>query len=306
VRKVLLDPFPNCRLAPQKGTANILINRVPVIRDENCSLPSEEALLHEITMNPTFEGVTLLAPPHWLCWDSEIELFARHASILLTVLDPDSSIVPRLIRSPPAFFGEHTKVALFKSRPFLHQCNHCWTLNHSTNCCPVKSSTPICPLCGGPHTHAQHAPLCPTLGNHATIDVCSCEPTCLNGARLQRKTKKGPDGKGHSALDPSCPLCAAYCLPPSTEDEVPVPPANPAPTSAAPPPATSPTVTAISRPKPRKVVNRPVNPIPIALVTSRAREMATRPIAIPSEELESLAPEDATFVTFERSVAKLP
>jgi hypothetical protein len=54
------------------------------------------------------------------------------------------------------------------------------------------------------------------------------------------------------------------------------------------------------------IVNRPVNPVPASAVTLYVRELATRPTPIPIEVLESLATEDATYVSFERTVAKLP
>jgi hypothetical protein len=104
LRKILTDPFPPCLLAPQKGSVRVLLNAVPIIRDENGNLPSEQDIRQELESNPVCSGITFLAAPRWL--KKDIDFFARHSSVLLSLVDPNGKTVPSLIRSPPALFGQ--------------------------------------------------------------------------------------------------------------------------------------------------------------------------------------------------------
>jgi hypothetical protein len=298
LRKVLTDPFPPCLLAPQKGSVRVLLNGVPTIRDENGDLPSEQDLRRELESNPVCSGITFLAAPRWL--KKDIDFFARHSSVLLSLVDPDGKTVPSLIRSPPALFGQQTTAQRFEARPTLQQCNRCWALGHQAVRCRVPENKTICPRCGGPHALEQHANLCPNLHSHKEPSICHCESTCLNCTRSKRKSGKGPSLVGHSALDVSCPLRAAYRLPtPSDREEA---PSSPAPAASRTLPETAP-VSAISRPRPIPIFHD-VNPVDASNFPAHVLSLASRPDGPSHSELASLSPEEQRWLKFERAAAR--
>jgi hypothetical protein len=298
LRKVLTDPFPPCLLTPQKGSVCVLLNSVPVIRDEEGNLASELDLRRELESNPVCAGITFLALLRWL--KKDVDIFARHASIILSLVDPDGKTVPSLIRSPPALFGQRVTVQRFEARPVLQQCDRCWALGHQAGRCQVPAGKVICPICGGPHPFDQHASLCPTLSAHKNYSECLCETSCLNCTRTRKKSGKGPSPKGHSALDVSCPLRAAYRLSPS-------PPGDPSPPSSpklalVPPTASAAPVSAISRPRPIIVLSSN-NLVPIDQVSAHAISLASRPDGPSPSELVALTPEEQHWLSFERAKA---
>ena len=199
---ILCRPFgPGSTILPQRGYTRISINFVPILLDEDGNRPSTDTLLSEIMSNAVFNGVVCVSPPKWL------RLFfadgQTHSSVVLAILDPDGSILPRITRNPVYMFGATCEAKLFNSLPLIRQCDTCHRLGHSTQRCRLPKGVVICALCGGRHASNLHGILCKTKSNHTNMD-CNCPPSCINC-----RSAKLPSA-GHVARDLTCPLRKKY------------------------------------------------------------------------------------------------
>ena len=199
---ILCRPFgPGSTILPQRGYTRISINFVPILLDERGDRPSTDTLFSEIMSNAAFNGVVCVSPPKWLRLS-----FAdgqTHSSVVLAILDPDGSILPRITKNPVYMFGATCEAKLFNSLPLIRQCDTCHRLGHSTQRCRLPKGVVICALCGGRHASNLHGALCKTRSNHTNMD-CNCPPSCINC-----RSAKLPSA-GHIARDLTCPLRKKY------------------------------------------------------------------------------------------------
>ena len=201
-RHCLMRPFgPGCILAPQRGYARILVNRVPVIPNDDGSLASSEQLHEELSHNPGYQGLTILSMPRWL--KADVSLDAAHASITFAFLDEDGSHMRSFLSHPPSLFGERTKCKKFESKQLLRQCKRCHALGHEVSQCSRPKTLVVCAICARGHTTEKHASLCPTKQKHTSV-CCSCPVSCFNCKA------KGLRAAGHIVTDLCCPLRKHY------------------------------------------------------------------------------------------------
>ena len=119
---VLCSPFgPGVSILPQRGYTHISINFVPIILDSNGNRPSSDNLANEINANATFNSVTCVSPPKWL--HATFTDRQTHSSIVLSFLDPDSSILRRITKNPVFMFSAACEAKLFNSLPVICQCD---------------------------------------------------------------------------------------------------------------------------------------------------------------------------------------
>ena len=199
---VLCSPFgPGAMILPQRGYTRISINFVPIILDADGNRPSSDTLANEINSNATFNGVTCVSPPKWLC--TTFTDGQTHSSVVLSFLDPDGSILRRITKNPVFMFGAACKAKLFNLLLVICQCDRCHRLGHSTDRCRLPATVTICALCGGCHAARNHPAFCKTRSNHTSLD-CNCPVSCINciSAKLP--------GKGHMSCDTICPLRKKY------------------------------------------------------------------------------------------------
>ena len=191
LREVFYDFFgPGSPLLPAKGYTRILFNLVPI---PSLPLPSPSALLAELGLNPVCQGLTIVAPPHWVNAD-KVTPASRHGSISFAFIDPDGSRLSNIKRSPPCLFGGVVRPKLGISKPLIAQCSRCWKLGHAVDTCSKKADVPICFICGAGHDGSMHGMLCFRAKKHNTLK-CNCVITCINCHK-----------SGHHAKDVRCPL----------------------------------------------------------------------------------------------------
>ena len=191
LREVFYDFFgPGSLLLPAKGYTRVLFNLVPI---PSLPLPSSSDLLEELGLNPVCQGLTIVAPPHWVNAD-KVTSASRHGSISFAFIDPDGSRLSNIKRSPPCLFGGVVRPKLGISKPLIAQCSRCWKLGHAVDTCSKKAGVPICFICGAGHNGTMHGMLCYRAKKHNTLK-CNCEVTCLNCHK-----------SSHHAKDIRCPL----------------------------------------------------------------------------------------------------
>ena len=206
VREVFIGYFgPGSTLAPQRGFAKIMLNRVPIVRNEDGSLPSSSQLQEELGYNVSAANLTLLSTVDW--WrPSEIKDDAHHGSIMLAFLDEDGSRMSTFLKSAPWMYGERTRPKKFVSLPLIRQCQCCWSLGHDATRCPRPKDLVLCFICGGQHKSDDHQFKCPRTSKHGELK-CTCPPSCINCRRARLPAA------GHLAIDVSCPLQKKYRTP---------------------------------------------------------------------------------------------
>ena len=191
LREVFYDFFcPGSLLLPAKGYTRVLFNLVPI---PHLPLPSPSDLLAELGLNPVCQGLTIVAPPHWVNAD-KVTPASRHGSISFAFIDPDGSRLSNIKRSPPCLFGGVVRPKLGVSKPLIAQCSRCWKLGHAVDTCSKSAAVPICFICGAGHDGSMHGMQCNRAKKHNTLK-CNCEVTCLNCRK-----------SGHHAKDVRCPL----------------------------------------------------------------------------------------------------
>jgi len=176
----------------------MMLNRVPILREDDGSLPSEARLLEEMCANPVCRGLTIIHPPKW--FRSEYDFGKVHGSVIFSFVDTDGSRAHAMIRQPPSMFGERVRPRKYETRPALRQCQRCWRLGHESHKCPRPTTMIVCPRCAGAHHLPAHHTECPHRAVHSIAGQCDCPITCFNcrQARLP--------GKGHTVTDIHCPL----------------------------------------------------------------------------------------------------
>ena len=191
LHEVFYDFFgPGSLLLPARGYTCILFNLVPI---PSLPLPSPSDLLAELGLNPVCQGLTIVAPPHWVNAD-KVTPASRHGSISFAFIDPDGSRLSNIKRSPPCLFGGVVRPKLGISKPLIAQCSRCWKLGHAVDTCKKKAGVPICFICGAGHDGTMHGMQCNKAKKHNTLK-CNCEVTCLNCHK-----------SGHHTKDVRCPL----------------------------------------------------------------------------------------------------
>jgi len=194
---------PHYSIAPSRGYTCIILNSVPTMRKTlGAPLPSAVDLRTELACNVGLKDLILLGDPYWLM---ARQPNARHGSISVAFLDPDSLRLKDIMRNPPFLFGNCTTCPCkYKAHLLISQCVRCWALGHDVSRCPRPKDTIVCPICAGAHAKDEHHKKCQAVSKHTEV-YCTCPIVCINCCWAQKPAK------GHSAL--SFPLHSKFHSP---------------------------------------------------------------------------------------------
>ena len=293
-RYILLSPFPSgYSLVPQHGYTRVLLNSVPVIR-QNGALPSSADLTRELACNIAYQDILCIAPPRWLM--AVIPEGKSHSSVTFAFIDEDGSRISWMLRQPPSLFGEVVKAKRFESLPVIRQCSCCHALGHSDVCCRLPKGTIVCPVCSGRHAAADHAFKCPQQACHLTLP-CDCPRACFNCR------KAGLKAVGHISTDLSCPLRKKFRSPTirgnnpmdSESRSNPRMAVDTTPTSPPPPPNSEPSVAEVEKPVASPHPNSPEAGVPMLSVAQLASMTCSQLDAFNATQARFTA--GSTFVT---------
>ena len=140
----------------------------------------------------------MIQQPKWL--HSTLEAEKLQSSVLFVFLDKDSSHLRHLTANPIYMFSTPCVIKLFNSLPLICQCNRCYTLSHSEDCCGRPKGAIICPLCSSHHLAKDHGLKCPNKSVHKTSLTCTCPLSYINC-----KAKERPQGYWSHHLQPFLP-----------------------------------------------------------------------------------------------------
>ena len=181
-----------------KGLKKYVILSVPMVRDANGRLPSQQQLFQEFACNNLhYRQWRLPIKPVW-AWSSLINPTRDSLSFTFLLSDLDNTS-NRILRSLCYMFGKLCTVKQANSYTQHRQCTRCFLLTHNVDTCPQSTEYKHCGICSNSgHTKTEHGSAhcqCP----HATIQ-CDCPPSCFNC-----RFHKLPTG-GHYAFSDDCPL----------------------------------------------------------------------------------------------------
>ena len=122
---------PHYSIIPSRGYTRVVLNSVPTMcKSLGAPLPSAAMLRAELACNTGLKDLILLGEPYWL---TARHPNARHRSISVAFLDPDSSRLKDIMRNPPFLFGNRTThPQKYEARPLISQCDRCWMLGHES------------------------------------------------------------------------------------------------------------------------------------------------------------------------------
>jgi hypothetical protein len=199
-RDAILKPFgPNIfNLVPNEGQTRIAFQGVPIYRHDNGSLPTTAELIKELGKNLPYKSCTLVEGPIWT--KATLADATKDVGAFTILLSDPGRKLPAIIRKPAYMFGKRLTVSFTSKFTPFKQCARCHILSHTTEECRCPAEYVRCHICGIPnHTAKEHATKCANKRKHSGI-LCDCPIQCINCVY------HGKPGKGHLAIDDSCPL----------------------------------------------------------------------------------------------------
>jgi hypothetical protein len=198
-KPTLMEKFPAIfDLFCNEGLRKYVVLGVPMVRDAEGRLPTQQQLYYEFARNnPHYQQWGLPIKPVW-ARSSLLDHTRESLSFTFLLSDPDNTS-NRILRSPCYMFGKPCTVKKANSFTQHRQCTRCFLLTHNADTYPRSAEYKCCGICGASgHTKSEHGSA-HCRRPHATIQ-CDCPPTCFNC-----RFRKLPTA-GHYAFSDECPL----------------------------------------------------------------------------------------------------
>ena len=184
------SPSDDVRLLNKPPTTLLKFLSVATINPDGSEV-SDEQLLKELKVHPTWNTVTLWSPPKFLIRKGQ-DRAPAHIMVVSVEDDEQGSVGHALMKTTVFFSSCGGRTCLrWVPKNNVAMCSVCQMWGHHATRC--QTNWLVCTKCGGPHTVKSHPVLCATCKQGKGDECC---PSCSNC------------GGAHSTTAVDCPFWA--------------------------------------------------------------------------------------------------